>query len=341
MGSIAVGTRHVERNPHDRARVGGRFQSPPHTFGSGAWGAILRLPGDAGVPLVVAAVGNPELQSEQLTELEAGYRFQVQVDASLYHVGRQSNEGPEAYTRGDARVELTISDRLSAVATGHNLFDPAHAEYAERFFIGSAVVPRRNGELVLEVLTRRPQARLARRSAVGVLAALLLWNAPADAQGVTGPMLKAAFLYNFANFAEWPAAALAPAQPLSLCVIGDNAVAHALEQTIKGRKVDNHELTVAVIKADGQGRSCHLLYISGLGKGQAGRLLQSLKDTSTFTVGDGDQFAAMGGVAQLILENDRMRFPVNVDAAHRARLKISSKLLGLARIVKDQPDVRR
>jgi hypothetical protein len=190
----------------------------------------------------------------------------------------------------------------------------------------------------VEVLTRRPQARTG---AAAVLAALMLWNAPADAQGVTGPMLKAAFLYNFANFAEWPAAALAPGQPLLLCVIGDNAVADALERTIKGRKVDNHELMVAVVKADGQGRSCHLLYISGLGKDQAGRLLKSFKDTSTFTVGDADRFAAMGGVAQLILENDRMRFAVNVDAAQRANLKISSKLLGLAEIVKDQPDVQR
>jgi hypothetical protein len=183
--------------------------------------------------------------------------------------------------------------------------------------------------------------RLGRRRAAAVLAALLLCDAPAGAQSVSGPTLKAAFLYNFANFAEWPAAALAPGQPLSLCVIGDDAVADALEATIKGRKVDNHELTVAVIKADGQGRTCHLLYVSGLDTNQTGRLLQSLKDTSTFTVGDADQFAAMGGVAQLILENDRMRFAVNVDAAQRARLKISSKLLGLARIVKDQPDVQR
>jgi hypothetical protein len=180
-----------------------------------------------------------------------------------------------------------------------------------------------------------------RTGLAAVLAALLLWNAPAGAQGVTGPILKAAFLYNFAKFAEWPAAALAPGQELSLCVIGDSAVADALEQTIRGRKVDDHELSVAIVKADGQGRSCHLLYISGLDKDRTGRLLESLRDTSTFTVGDADQFAAMGGVAQLIVENDQMRFAVNVDAANRAHIKISSKLLGLARIVKDQPDVER
>ena len=169
----------------------------------------------------------------------------------------------------------------------------------------------------------------------------MLWNAPVGAQGVTAPALKAAFLYNFANFAEWPADALAPGQRLSLCVVGDNAVADALEHTIRGREVDNHELTVQVVKADGPIRSCHLLYVSGLDKKQAGRLLDSLKNAAIFTVSDIDQFAERGGVAQLILENDRMRFAVNVDAANRALLKISSKLLALAKIVKDQPDVQR
>ena len=141
---------------------------------------------------------------------------------------------------------------------------------------------------------------------------------------MTAPALKAAFLYNFAKFAEWPADALAPGQRLSLCVVGDNAVADALEQTIKGRDVDNHELTVEVIKADGPIRSCHLLYVSGLDRKQAGQLLDSLKNTSIFTVSDGDQFAEMGGVAQLILENDRMRFAVNVGAARRARTSRSA-----------------
>lgn len=194
----------------------------------------------------------------------------------------------------------------------------------------------------MEILTRRPPALPARRRRAAVLAALLLlWSAPVGAQGVTAPILKAAFLYNFANFAEWPAGALVPAQRLSLCVVGDDAVADALAQTIKGRKVDTHELTVEVITADGPIRSCHLLYISGLNKKRAGELLNSLKNVSVFTVSDGDQFAEMGGVAQLIVENDRMRFAVNVGAAHRANLKISSKLLKLAKIVKDEHDVQR
>jgi hypothetical protein len=135
---------------------------------------------------------------------------------------------------------------------------------------------------------------------------------------------------------------LAPAQRLSLCVLGDNSVADALEQTIKGRGVDNHELTVSVIKgADGPILLCHLLYVSGFDAKKAEQLLFALNGTSVFTVGDGDRFAQMGGVAQLILENGRIRFAVNMDAARRAHLKISSKLLSLATIIKDPIDVQR
>jgi len=198
----------------------------------------------------------------------------------------------------------------------------------------------------MEVLTRRHHARRARKRRGAVLAALLFWIAPVQAygevaSGVTAPMLKAAFLYNFANFAEWPDGALAAGQRLSLCVAGDDAVADALEKTIKGRKVDTHELTVEVIKPDAPIGSCHLLYVSGLDKKRAGELLDSLKNAPVFTVSDGHRFAEMGGVAQLILENDRMRFAVNVGAARRARLKISSKLLSLATIIKDQPNGQR
>jgi YfiR/HmsC-like len=185
------------------------------------------------------------------------------------------------------------------------------------------------------------------RRAPGALAAvlaalLLLWNAPLGAQRVTAPALKAAFLLNFANFVEWPADALGSGQRLSLCVIGDNAVADALEQTIKGRSVDDHALTLLVIKtADGPTGSCHLLYISGFDTKRSDELLFALTGAPIFTVSDDVRFAEKGGVAQLIVENGRVRFAVNMDAARRAHLKISSKLLSLATIVKDPTDGKR
>jgi len=157
-----------------------------------------------------------------------------------------------------------------------------------------------------------------------------------SAQPTTVSAVRAAFLYNFAKFAEWPTDALAPGQKLSLCVLGDNGVADALERTIKGHTIENHELTVQVVSAGWPIRSCHLLYVGGLDAKGAIQLIEALNGTSVFTVSDCDRFAELGGVAQLILENDKMRFAINVASAERARLQLSSKLLSLAKIVKDE-----
>ena len=157
-----------------------------------------------------------------------------------------------------------------------------------------------------------------------------------SAQPTTVSAVRAAFLYNFAKFAEWPADALAPGQKLSLCVLGDNAVADALEQTIKGHTIENHELTVQVVRAGWPIPSCHLLYVGELDAKGAIQLIEALKGAPVLTVSDCDKFAELGGVAQLILESGRMRFAINVAAAQRARLQLSSKLLSLAKIVKDE-----
>jgi hypothetical protein len=181
-----------------------------------------------------------------------------------------------------------------------------------------------------------------------VWACLCVWAAmdlraaaSAQAHASSVPALKAAFLFNFAKFTEWPADGLAPGQRLSLCVIGDTSVADALSQTIDGRNIERHELTVQLIKLDGPVRSCHLLYTGGLDAQRLAQLFRTLAGAAVFTVGDGERFAESGGVTQLILEGDRVRFAVNVEAARRARLTLSSKLLGLAKIVKEDDHAQR
>ena len=169
--------------------------------------------------------------------------------------------------------------------------------------------------------------------AAAAAAPVTAWAGP-DAVGISA--LKAAFLVNFAKFAAWPSDALAPGQRLTLCVIGDDAVAEALHLTIRGRAVEGHEMTVHVAKHGGPLRSCHLLYVSGLDDKQAVELLESVRPAPVFTVSDHEHFAVSGGVAQLIVEKDRMHFAINLKSAARSRLILSSKLLSLARIVKDE-----
>jgi len=157
----------------------------------------------------------------------------------------------------------------------------------------------------------------------------------AAAQGVSTPSLKAAFLLNFVKFTQWPDDLLPARAPLSLCVLGDNDVARSLEELIKGQSVDGHDFSVKRISADGATRACHLVYISRIGAKESMALVQSLQNAPALTVSDRSGFAQSGGILNFIFENDRMRFAINIEAAHRAGLRLSSKLLSLADIVKD------
>ena len=150
--------------------------------------------------------------------------------------------------------------------------------------------------------------------------------------------MKAAYLYNFVKFSEWPADAGAPDIPLTLCVLGDDAVQIQLEQAVKGHKVGGHPLNVIRISIDGALRSCHILYVTGLDRRRSMQLIALVKDAPVFTVSDFDAFATLGGVSQLFVENGKLRFAINPASAQRARLRLSSKLLALAKLVKDEND---
>ena len=158
---------------------------------------------------------------------------------------------------------------------------------------------------------------------------------------VAAQHVQAAFLYNFVKFAEWPPEAVAPNDPLTLCVLGEEAVRSELEQSVKGHKIAEHSLNVIRSTVDGALRSCHLLYVTGLDRRRLSELIARLKDAPVFTVSDFDSFASLGGVAQLFLESGKMRFAINPASALRARLRISSKLLILAKLAKDEAESER
>ena len=132
-----------------------------------------------------------------------------------------------------------------------------------------------------------------------------------------------------------------PNAPLTLCVLGDEAVQAELEQSVKGHMVGGHSLIVIGINVDGALRSCHLLYVTGLDRRRLTQLIAQVKDAPVFTVSDFDTFASFGGVSQLFIENGKVRFAINPASALRARLRISSKLLALAKLVKDEAGAER
>jgi hypothetical protein len=167
------------------------------------------------------------------------------------------------------------------------------------------------------------------------------FTSSASAQTATAPALKAAFLYNFAKFTEWPADVLAPGDPLVLCVINDSAVGEMLVDLTKGRSIDGHTLVVSTMKPDSTAlASCRLLFLAGLDATRSGALLESVGGKPILTVSDLDKFAQLGGVANFFVENGTMRFAINLEAAQHAGVHLSSKLLSLAKIVKDDRNVR-
>src|SRR5262249_47453197 len=164
------------------------------------------------------------------------------------------------------------------------------------------------------------------------LAIVAIAEAPLHGQTVTQPALKAAFLYNFAKFAEWPAES-APTSPLTLCVLDDVAVDESLSLLVKGSVVNGRPVTVQRASRD-KIRGCHLAYFGGTDTDHAISLLDEIKGAPILTVSDGEQFARMGGVIGLFLEDGKMRFAVNAEAAQRGGVRLSSRLLTLAKLVK-------
>jgi len=159
-------------------------------------------------------------------------------------------------------------------------------------------------------------------------------GAGVGAQGVAEPALKAAFLFNFVRFANWPEDLLAPTAPIVLCVT-DVEMGSALENLVAGRTIDQHALTVKRVKLDGSARGCTALYAGKLDRRKAKDLLGVLQGTSVLTVGDAEDFATAGGMIGLFVDAGRMRFAINLDAVERSRLRLSAQVLSLAKIVRD------
>jgi hypothetical protein len=181
-----------------------------------------------------------------------------------------------------------------------------------------------------------------RQTAALILAALLsLAGAPVNWAQAVPPgeyQLKAAFLFNFAKFIDWPPASFAnPQSPFTICILGADPFGRAMDDALQGKMIGDRPVAVERVRDLAEARHCQMVFISSLEKRQLREILDGLRGTSALVVGETDGFAAAGGVIQFALEENRVRFLINTDAAGRAGLKVSSKLLSLARVVHDSP----
>jgi hypothetical protein len=170
-----------------------------------------------------------------------------------------------------------------------------------------------------------------------VLIAIFLIGVRAATQSVSAPGLKAAYLFNFTKFVEWPTDVVPEGTPLALCIVSDEAVADALEQTIKGQTVQGRGLVVRRLGADAPLPTCHVLYLAGSDQKRWLDSTRMLDGRLVLTVSDAARFAQTGGMVELSLERGRMQIAVNTDALQRAKVRLSSRVLALATIVRDVP----
>jgi hypothetical protein len=159
---------------------------------------------------------------------------------------------------------------------------------------------------------------------------VLLIRMVALAQDVTESALKAAFIYNFAKFTEWPGD-VPTVGPFVMCVLGDSVVGDALERAVLGRVLAGHPIVMSRVVASEPKRACHVLYVSGVSVAQAGLVVADLRDVPVLTISDVEGFTAVGGIAQFFFEHGQLRFKIHLESAKRARLQISSRLLIMAR----------
>jgi len=172
-------------------------------------------------------------------------------------------------------------------------------------------------------------------SLVVALFALVALSSPIRAQEAEEYEVKAAFLYNFAKFVEWPSQAFkTPQDPILVCVLGHTPLEHTLEQVLRGKSVEGRQFAFRQISDAEEALGCRILFVGSAQNKRFRQLCETLKPAGILTVGEAEGFAASGGVINFKLQDGRLRFEINVDAAEHAQLQISSKLLSLAQIVK-------
>jgi len=158
--------------------------------------------------------------------------------------------------------------------------------------------------------------------------------APAQGSAPTEYQIKAAFLYNFAKFIDWPPGSFpAPQSPFEICILGADPFGSAIDDTLRGKSIGDRTVVIERVKEPWRARQCQIVFVSSSEKQRLPEIIASLQGAKTLVVGETDRFADLGGTIQLTLEENHVRFAINTSAADGAGLRISSKLLALAKIV--------
>lgn len=154
-------------------------------------------------------------------------------------------------------------------------------------------------------------------------------------------LIKAGFIYNFAKFVQWPQAAFAqPDSPIVIGILGTDPFGSMLDRVVAGKKIGGRSFVIRRLewgKDAANLKECDILFVSSSERKHMADVVHTVKHLPVLTIGEAPGFAAGGGVIRFVIEDNRVRFEINVDAAHDAGLDISSRLLTLAKIVSQAP----
>jgi hypothetical protein len=150
--------------------------------------------------------------------------------------------------------------------------------------------------------------------------------------------IKSAMLYNFTKFVEWPDSALGEGGvPVVVGVWGDDRLVPVLEAALLNKTIYGHPIVVRRLDSSADPKSCAVLLVGAADRKEIARIVQSVGRSPVLTIGERAQFSRLGGVIALVRDGNRIRFEINLDAAERAGLQVSSKLLRLAAVWREAP----
>ena len=178
---------------------------------------------------------------------------------------------------------------------------------------------------------RRRLIKASLPACVAALSVSLVWRAHGAPPSLEYEV-KAAFLLNFTKFIEWPASTFADGgSPFTICILGKDPFGKLLDSVVEGEMVDGHKLAVRKISEPPVAHSCQIVFVEGSEKELRRRLGNA--GPGVLTVGEGENFIREGGMIGFVIDQNRVRFDINRAAAESAGLKLSSKLLSVARVV--------
>ncbi len=162
----------------------------------------------------------------------------------------------------------------------------------------------------------------------------VLLSTGSRAQATDEYRVKAAFLYNFVKFVEWPPQTFkSPSEAIVIGVLGKDPFGGALLAATAGKAFEGRSFQVREVGDAQQAAACQILFVSSSERKRFGLLFSQMGGHGVLTVGETDNFTAEGGVVNLKIEGGTVRLQINIEAAKREQLHISAKLLSLAEII--------